>query len=77
MKLYLVAGMAVAIVVGLSLSHAAAYRAGKLAGQTSVADHINQENDNAGNTAEKWRGDLRRCLDAGGVFDFEIGACDK
>ena len=77
MRLYLLIGAAVAALGLLTYSHTAAYRAGRAAEQASIATRINQENDNAGNAAEKWRADLRRCSDAGGVFDFETGACDR
>lgn len=54
-----------------------AYQAGRQAEQAAFLNRINVENENAGDIAEKWRGDLRRCIDAGGVYDFETGACDK
>lgn len=54
-----------------------AYQAGRQAEQAAFLNRINLENEHAGDIAEKWRGDLRRCLDAGGLFDFETGTCDK
>lgn len=77
MRLYLIAGAAVVLALGLAWSHSAAYRAGGVARQAAFAAKINQENDDAGKSAEKWRSDLRRCSDAGGLFDFESGTCDQ
>ncbi len=69
-------GAGAAALVLLAWSHTAAYRAGRTYEQAAFAAKITKENDNAGNAAEKWRTDLRRCSDAGGVFDFETGACE-
>jgi hypothetical protein len=70
-------GAGAAALVLLAWSHTAAYRAGRTYEQAAFAAKITKENDNAGNVAEKWRTDLRRCSDAGGVFDFETGACEQ
>ncbi|RLP27899.1 hypothetical protein [Mesorhizobium sp. YM1C-6-2] len=70
-------GAGAAALVLLAWSHTAAYRAGRTYEQAAFAAKITKENDNAGNAAEKWRTDLRRCSDAGGVFDFETGACER
>lgn len=77
MRIYLLIGTAVAVLGLLTYSHTVAYHAGGAAEQAAIATKINQENDNAGNAAEKWRADLRRCSDAGGVFNFEAGACEQ
>lgn len=74
-RTYLLIGAGIALLAVLAWSHTAAYRSGQRVGQASVIEKLNQENDNAGQDAEKWRGDLRRCNDAGGVFDFEFGTC--
>ena len=70
-------GAAVAVLGLLTWSHTAAYQAGRSAEQAAFVERINQENEDAGNSAEDWRGQYRRCVDAGGVFDFETGACDQ
>nr|WP_244425206.1 hypothetical protein [Pseudaminobacter salicylatoxidans] len=61
----------------LTWSHVEAYRAGQIAAQTDILTRINQENEHAGNEAERWRSEYRRCNDAGGVYDFAAGACDR
>lgn len=77
MKLYVILGAAAALLAALTASHTFAYRAGRSAEQAEIARHINQENENAGEAAEDWRARLRRCVDAGGVYDFETGACNR
>lgn len=77
MKLYLIIGAGVAVLGLLAFSHVKAYQAGRTAEQAAVAAQINQENEHAGNTAEDWRARLRRCVDAGRVFSFESGSCDR
>jgi len=49
----------------------------RTAEQAAFIQQINRENSNAGNTAEDWRAEFRRCTGAGGVYDFETGACDQ
>lgn len=67
---------AIVVAVGfLIYSHTRAYQAGRLAEQAAFLEQINQENEDAGNEAERWRTDYRRCVDAGGVYDFETGTC--
>ncbi|WP_166163064.1 hypothetical protein [Chelativorans oligotrophicus] len=70
-------GIVLAVMSGLAWSHSAAYRAGRSAEQAAFVERINQENEDAGNSAEDWRSQYRRCVDAGGLFDFETGACDR
>ena len=70
-------GAGLAVVAALAWSHSAAYRAGRSAEQAAFVERINQENEYAGNSAEDWRSQYRRCVDAGGLFDFETGACDS
>ncbi len=77
MRLHLILGVGVVALVLLAWTHTAAYRAGRTYEQAAFAAKITKENDNAGTAAEKWRADLRRCSDAGGVFDFETGACEQ
>ncbi len=48
---------------------------GRALEQAAIVQQINRENREAGDAAEKWRHDLRRCNDAGGVFSFDTGAC--
>jgi len=70
----------VGIVIALSLltfSHRFAYQAGRQVEQAAFLDRINKENDDAGNSAEDWRGQYRRCVDTGGLFDFETGSCHR
>lgn len=73
------AGMAMAgIVIALGLltvPHRFACQAGRRVGQAAFLERINKENENAGNSAEDRRGQYRRCVEAGGLFDFEAGAC--
>jgi len=73
------AGLAAIVVLAglITYSHRFAYQAGRQAEQAAFLDRINKENENAGNSAEDWRGRYRRCIDAGGLFDFEAGACDR
>lgn len=75
MKAYLLAGTAVALIAALTWSHTAAFRYGRLTEQARFAAEITKENDNAGKAAERWRAELRRCNAAGGLFNFETGAC--
>ena len=70
----LAAGVAAGL---LGVSHWQVYRAGRTVAQAGFIQQINQENTHAGKTAEKWRADLRRCNDSGGLFDFATGACDR
>ncbi|PSJ55749.1 hypothetical protein [Pseudaminobacter soli (ex Li et al. 2025)] len=77
MKGYIIAGAAVAAVLLLTFTHWQAYRTGRSIEQVKFIQKINLENTNAGNAAEKWRGDLRRCNDASGLFDFATGSCDR
>ena len=76
MRLYLVIGAVVSVLALLTYSHVKAYRAGRAVEQAAILDRINEENDNAGNTAEDWRAEYRRCADAGGLYDFETNTCD-
>lgn len=68
---------AVALGGALTLSHCKAYQAGRTAEQAAFAAKINQQNEEAGNAAEDWRTAFRRCVDGGGVFDFEAGTCQR
>jgi len=77
MKGYLYGAAALAAIGALGWSHVSAYRAGRAAEQAAFIQQINRENSNAGNTAEDWRAEFRRCTGAGGMYDFETGACDK
>lgn len=76
MKIYLMIGAAVAALGLLTYSHVKAYKAGRAAEQAAFAERINEENENAGNNAEEWRAELRRCTLSGGVFNFETGSCE-
>lgn len=67
----------IAGLVAFYLGHAIGKSTGRAIEQAAFAKKINEENDNAGNAAEKWRADLRRCNAAGGVFDYETGSCDR
>lgn len=70
----------VGIVVALGLltfSHRFAYQAGRQVEQAAFLDRINKENEDAGNSAEDWRAQYRRCVDAGRLFDFEAGSCHQ
>ncbi|WP_432288751.1 hypothetical protein SLT36_30075 (plasmid) [Aminobacter sp. BA135] len=77
MRAYLLAVAAVAVIAALGWSHTAAFRYGRSTEQVRFAAEITKENDNAGRAAENWRAEFRRCADAGGVFDFERGTCDR
>ncbi|PWJ79851.1 hypothetical protein C7441_114129 [Pseudaminobacter salicylatoxidans] len=77
MRVYLAFGAAVAVIAALSFSHWQAYRAGRAVEQAVFTQQIVKENTDAANTAEKWRDALRRCNDAGGMYDFAAGACDR
>lgn len=71
---------AVGIVVALGLltfSHRFAYQSGRQVEQAAFLDRINKENEDAGNSAEDWRAQYRRCVDAGRLFDFEAGSCHR
>lgn len=76
-KSLLVIGAVATIVAALSWSHTKAYQAGRAFEQASFLERINKENRDAGGKAEDWRGAYRRCLDNGGLFSFETGACDS
>ena len=69
-------GIGVALLAGLAWSHTAAYRAARAAEQAALVERINQENEDAGNAAEDWRGRYRFCIGRGGLYDFETGTCD-
>ncbi|MGF7005783.1 hypothetical protein [Aminobacter sp. BE322] len=77
MRIYLIAAAAALVAAALTWSHVAAYRYGRSIEQARFAARITKENDNAGNAAEKWRSELRRCTAFGGLFDFETGACQR
>lgn len=77
LKVYAIAGAAITIVTALTASHIWAYRSGRAVEQATIAQRIAKENEDAGNRAEDWRARLRRCVDAGGLFDFETGSCDR
>lgn len=66
----------VAVMGALTLSHRFAYQAGRSVEQAAFLDRINQENEDAGSSAEDWRARYRRCAERGGLYDFETGACD-
>lgn len=70
-------GAALAVILALAWSHACAYQAGRAAGHAAVARDIENRNEEAGDAAETWRGRYRECLGAGGLYDFETGACDR
>lgn len=74
-------GRVLAGLVGIALLIVAAWfdghSYGQKAAQADILKQINQENEHAGNEAERWRSDYRRCVDAGGLYDFEAGSCDK
>jgi len=67
----------VAVVGALTFSHRFAYQAGRSVEQASFLERINKENEDAGSSAEDWRTQYRRCVDAGRLFNFEAGTCDK
>lgn len=75
------AGAAMVVIVAavalLTFSHRFAYQAGRQVEQAAFLDRINKENEDAGNSAEDWRAQYRRCVDAGGLFDFEAGSCHQ
>lgn len=50
---------------------------GRAIEQSAFAEQIRKSNEEAGDAAETWRADFRRCNDAGGLFNFETGACDR
>lgn len=50
---------------------------GRAIEQSAFAERIRKSNEEAGDAAETWRADFRRCNDAGGLFDFEAGSCDR
>lgn len=71
--LYLVGAIALAGI--LAHSHWTAYSLGREIEQKRFLEQIKKENDDAGEQAERWRADYRRCVDGGGVYEFETGAC--
>jgi len=77
MRETLVIGGAVIVIALLSFSHWQIYRAGRAVEQASFTQRIEKENADAGDTAEKWSAALRRCTDVGGVYDWEVGTCDR
>ncbi|TIT48452.1 MAG: hypothetical protein E5W72_17980 [Mesorhizobium sp.] len=77
MKLYLLAGAGLAALALITFSHVKAYQAGRTTEQAAIVAKLNQENDNAGNSAEKWRAALRACDAAGRLFDYEAGTCEQ
>lgn len=50
---------------------------GRQIAQQAVIERIERDNQEAGHAAERWRSDLRRCHDAGGVYDFTSSACQR
>ena len=75
-RLWLVPGAIIAALVFLTWSHIHAYRAGRQVEQAAFLERINKDNEDAGISAEDWRARYRRCVDGGGLFKFETGACD-
>lgn len=75
------AGAAVVAVIAaallLTFTHRFVYQAGRQVEQAAFLERINRENADAGKSAEKWRAEYRRCVDAGGLFNFEAGSCDR
>jgi hypothetical protein len=75
----IIAGLAAAALVTHGAVAGGAYLNGRADGRAieraAIMDFVNRRNEEAGNAAEGWRGEYRRCVDAGGVFDFEAGAC--
>ncbi|WP_162230651.1 hypothetical protein [Nitratireductor soli] len=63
-------------VAAAALVYRMVYSDGRSDGRAEMANKINQDNEEAGDAAEKRRADLRRCVGAGGVFNFETGACN-
>jgi hypothetical protein len=59
----------------LTYSHHKAYQAGRAMEQAAFLNRINQENEHAGNEAERWRADYRRCVNAGGLYQFDTSTC--
>jgi len=53
------------------------HQRGRMAEQAALAQCINQQNEEAGNAAEAWRARYRRCVERGGVFDYETGDCHE
>lgn len=54
-------GIVVTLVVAVFIT-TSIYRAGKDAGAGKLIDRINQENEDAGNSAENWRADYASAL---------------
>lgn len=76
-RIVLLGAAALAVAGGLVWSHSWMYSQGRRAEQLEVAKKIEKENEDAHDAAEDWRTRYRRCADAGGLFDFETGACDS
>ncbi len=74
---YVLGGALIAAVVLSGGSYIKGRMDGRAIEQAAVINQIKQENTNAGNNAEEWRADFRRCADAGGLYNFETGACDQ
>lgn len=73
---YVIGGAILAAVLLTTGGYVKGRMDGRAIEQAALVKQINQENTNAGNAAEKWRADFRRCVDAGRVYDFETGACN-
>jgi len=50
---------------------------GRALGERAIIKQIEKDNADAGNKAEDFRSAFRRCLDGGGLFDFETGSCER
>lgn len=75
------AGKAVGGLLAAAALYAGAYAHGRVDGRAlanrDILERLDRENDHAGDTAENWRDAYRRCVDAGGVYDFAAGACER
>lgn len=75
MNIYFIMGAAAAAVIAIAAAYGLGHSAGSDAAQTDFVKRIEKENHDAGQNAEKWRDDFRKCVAAGRVYDFETGAC--
>lgn len=80
---FLTSKLGVSIICGLAVTaflgwtHYEMYETGRAYERSAMLNSIVKGNEDAGNAAENWRTKYRRCLDAGGVFDFEAGSCQR
>ncbi|HRQ13030.1 MAG TPA: hypothetical protein PK205_06970 [Promineifilum sp.] len=73
---YLIPAAIGAAVSVLVVTHYQAYKIGQRIAAVEFAKALTNDNAKASQNAEDWRGAYRRCVERGGLYDFERNRCD-